>query len=144
MCKQRDIIEFLNNKQQENEKRILELEALLHQNELEKQILETNKNNEIAQLTEAHQQELFSNQLTIVKYKTELEQISDFMSKREDMENQLKFLKNLLEKKEKEYKETLYNLERKVIQDKVWGIYFCSIKREGRKYLTNIKSTESH
>lgn len=52
------------------------------------------------------------------KYKYELSQLNEFTEKKGEIEQQLNSAKNLLERKEFEFKETIHNLERKVLQDK--------------------------
>jgi molecular chaperone DnaK (HSP70) len=52
------------------------------------------------------------------RYNLELSELNSFTEKKAEMENQLKYSKNLREKKEVEFKETINNLERKVLHDK--------------------------
>jgi hypothetical protein len=53
------------------------------------------------------------------KYNTELNELSAFTKQKEEIEEQLKQLRFQLERKEQDYKDTIHNLERKVLQDKV-------------------------
>ncbi|OAJ44441.1 hypothetical protein BDEG_27667 [Batrachochytrium dendrobatidis JEL423] len=89
-----DIVEFLNIKVSEHEKMISVLESKAHQLEKEKQDYEIRTKSEMSSLKSAMQSELETMQTQFIHYKT------------------------LLEKKECEYRDTIHNIERKVLQDK--------------------------
>lgn len=64
------------------------------------------------------QEEIESLNLQISKYKVELSELAIFSQQKQEIDDQLKQFKILLEKKEHEYRDTIHGLERKVLQDK--------------------------
>ncbi|KAK5667801.1 hypothetical protein QVD99_005646 [Batrachochytrium dendrobatidis] len=113
-----DIVEFLNIKVSEHEKMISVLESKAHQLEKEKQDYEIRTKSEMSSLKSAMQSELETMQTQCTKYKAELSELTAFSAKKKDLELQVIHYKTLLEKKECEYRDTIHNIERKVLQDK--------------------------
>lgn len=113
-----DIVEFLNIKVQEHEKHICSLEQQVANLENEKRELEANARIKLDQTIDEKQQEIEQMHIQCAKYKTDLDQLSEFRGRKEDMEMQIRFLKNLVESKEKEHKDIIHTMERKILQDK--------------------------
>nr|KAJ3421970.1 hypothetical protein HK105_001667 [Polyrhizophydium stewartii] len=113
-----DIVEFLNIKVGEHEKIIANLETKTRQLEDEKRDLDTRSRNEIETIKSSMQSDLEIMQIQCAKYKAELSELTAFSAKKEEMEQQIKQYRVLLDKKESEYRDTIHNLERKVLQDK--------------------------
>lgn len=111
-------MEFLNIKVGEHERTIGSLQTKVRQLEDENREIEIRTTNEIGATKASMQMEVDTLQNQCTKYKGELSELSTFSSKKSDMEQQLKQYKALLEKKEVEYRDTVHNLERKVLQDK--------------------------
>ncbi|KAI8917144.1 hypothetical protein DFJ77DRAFT_335308 [Powellomyces hirtus] len=70
-----------------------------------------------AAMAEAHK-EIDSLQNQCAVYKTQLSDLHTFAARKDELEQQLKYLKGQLEAKERQFKETIHNIERKVLQDK--------------------------
>ncbi|KAJ3261615.1 hypothetical protein HK103_005453 [Boothiomyces macroporosus] len=113
-----DIVEFLNIKVGEHERMIASLENKNRTLDQEKKDLELHYQTLIANVERSSQMELDNLNQQCQKFKAELVELSSFSAQKDDMEEQLKQFKILLEKKENEYRETVHNLERKVLQDK--------------------------
>ena len=94
------------------------MENKCHALEEEKRGLENKSKQEIEGFKDKVRDEMDSLQLQCAKTKGELNALHDFTVKKDDMEQQLRHYKQLLEKKELEYRDTIHNLERKVLQDK--------------------------
>ncbi|KAJ3129332.1 hypothetical protein HK098_001744 [Nowakowskiella sp. JEL0407] len=95
-------------------------EILLYENEMLKksQAKFTHDKHDLETTTSLLQSELDSLHTLCAKYKSELEQLSEFKSQKKDLELQLLKNKQLLEQKEKEFKDTVHLMERKILQDK--------------------------
>ncbi|KAJ3269363.1 hypothetical protein HDV01_001477 [Terramyces sp. JEL0728] len=117
-----DIVEFLNIKVGEHERMIANLENKNRTLDQEKRDMELHYQTQIANLEKSSQLEQENLNQQCQKFKTELVELSSFSAQKDDMEEQLKQFKILLEKKENDYRETIHNLERKVLQDKVFKI----------------------
>ncbi|OUM65565.1 hypothetical protein PIROE2DRAFT_59927 [Piromyces sp. E2] len=52
------------------------------------------------------------------KYKTELDELTQFKMNKKKMENEIDNLKKTIVENEEEYKKTIYNMEKKMLQDK--------------------------
>ncbi|KAJ3324013.1 hypothetical protein HDV06_000989 [Boothiomyces sp. JEL0866] len=113
-----DIVEFLNIKVGEHERMIASLESKNRTLDQEKRDMELHYQTQLANLEKSSQLELENLNQQCQKFKAELVELSSFSAQKDDMEEQLKQFKILLEKKENEYRETVHNLERKVLQDK--------------------------
>ncbi|KAI8899901.1 hypothetical protein BC833DRAFT_524113 [Globomyces pollinis-pini] len=113
-----DIVEFLNIKVGEHEKMISSLESRNRILEDDKKQMDQEYTTKIDQLNKRYQDEIEQLNNQVMKFKTELVELSSFQVQKDEMEEQLKMYKALLERKENEYRETIHNLERKVLQDK--------------------------
>ncbi|KAJ3125426.1 ubiquitin-like protein atg8 [Physocladia obscura] len=116
-CEQ-DIVEFLNIKVREHEEHITNLESKIQQLENEKRSLETKAKADIENATIEWKKEVDNVQTVNAKYKSELDMLLDFKGRKDDLEKQLKNALTLLETREKEYKDVIHSMERKVLQDK--------------------------
>lgn len=84
----------------------------------DKRELEATCKQKIEQVVAEKQAEVEQMNIQCAKYKTDLDQLSEFRGKKDDLEKQIRILKNTLEEKEKEYKEVIHTMERKILQDK--------------------------
>ncbi|KAJ3331684.1 hypothetical protein HDU76_002486 [Blyttiomyces sp. JEL0837] len=113
-----DSIDFLTIGVRKNEEKILSLEAKIHDLEDEKRQMELKAISDLEKAQMEWKLELEQVQNQSRGYKAELDQLSDFKGRKEDLENSLKRALTMLEVKEKEYKDIIHNMERKVLQDK--------------------------
>ncbi|KAI9359308.1 hypothetical protein DFJ73DRAFT_124516 [Zopfochytrium polystomum] len=113
-----DIVEFLNIKVHEHEEHITQLESKLSDLEEAKRDQELKAKSDFEAATLEWKSELDQCQTQSARYKAELDQLSDFKERKEDMENQLRRALVALEVKEKEYKDSIHSMERKMLQDK--------------------------
>ena len=98
---------------------ISNLEVKSRRLEEEKRETEMTSKSEIEKIRTCMQSELEILQIQCAKYKSELSELTAFSVKKDEMDQQIKQLRVLLEKKENEYRDTVHNLERKILQDKV-------------------------
>ncbi|KAJ3003620.1 hypothetical protein HKX48_001670, partial [Thoreauomyces humboldtii] len=113
-----DIVEFLNIKVGEHEKHINGLEERAVQLEVEKQELAKRTQRDLdAAVGEGHK-EIEALQQQCAVYKNQLSDLHIFAARKDELEQQLTYLKGQLDAKERTYKETVHNIERKVLQDK--------------------------
>ncbi|ORY40424.1 hypothetical protein BCR33DRAFT_852751 [Rhizoclosmatium globosum] len=113
-----DIVEFLNIKVREHEEHITVLEAKIQKLEDEKRALEAKAKQDIENTIADWKKELDGVQNLSSKYKGELDMLFDFKGKKDDLERNLRQALALLETREKEYKDVIHTMERKVLQDK--------------------------
>ncbi|KAI9209794.1 uncharacterized protein BJ171DRAFT_485041 [Polychytrium aggregatum] len=113
-----DIVEFLNIKVQEHEKQITVLEQRIVSLDDEKKDIKLKAAAELDSLSQNFKVDYETLSMTCAKYKQELDQLSDFRSKKADMEQSLVNLQNQLEAKDKKFKDEIQNMERKILQDK--------------------------
>lgn len=113
-----DIVEFLNIKVQEHEKHITTLDEKIAQLEQERKEIEQKLLLELDTLSKLSESEKAALSATCAKYKAELDTLADFRAKKDDMELMLITLNRRLELKEKEFKDLVHSMERKVLQDK--------------------------
>lgn len=114
-----DIVEFLNIKVGEHEKMISNLELSNRNLEQEKKDMDASYRKEVVVLQQQSTDEIESLTAQCAKLKSDLAELSSFSVQKSEIEEQLRSLKALLEEKDYEYRETVHNLERKVLQDKV-------------------------
>ncbi|KAJ3225724.1 hypothetical protein HK099_006337 [Clydaea vesicula] len=113
-----DIVEFLNIKVQDHEKLINTLEAQIRALEAEKKDMEAAGKQKLNIANEEYKAEVELLHIQCAKYKADLDQLSEFRGRKEDMEFQIRYMRQQLDLKEKEYKEVIHSMERKVLQDK--------------------------
>ncbi|KAH6588058.1 hypothetical protein BASA50_010921 [Batrachochytrium salamandrivorans] len=113
-----DIVEFLNIKVRDHEKMISGLELKAHHLEEEKHDIAIRSKNEVDHIRTSMQLELENMQTQCTKFKSELSELTAFSAKKKEMELQIVQCKDLLENKRIEYRDTIHNIERKVLQDK--------------------------
>ncbi|KAJ3287591.1 hypothetical protein HK104_008523 [Borealophlyctis nickersoniae] len=113
-----DIVEFLNIKVGEHEKQIGSLEEKVRQLEEEKKEVENRGKMELEAAMREAKKENGALQSQCAKYKAELADLNAFAGRKDEMEQQLKSLRQELDAKQKEYKDTIHTMERKVLQDK--------------------------
>ncbi|KAJ3261869.1 hypothetical protein HDU77_000682 [Chytriomyces hyalinus] len=113
-----DIVEFLNIKVREHEEYISSLEQQIQRLEDEKRALEVKSKNDLENTIHEWKKELDHVQTQGAKYKNDLDMLSDFRGRKDDLEMQLKRSLSLIETREKEYKDVIHTMERKVLQDK--------------------------
>ncbi|KAJ3048156.1 hypothetical protein HK097_010818 [Rhizophlyctis rosea] len=113
-----DIVEFLNIKVGEHEKQITTLEETVRRLELEKTQLEQRGKTELDNAMRDAQKEMEGVQAQFGKAKAELADLKKFAEDKVRMERELQDLKDQLKAKERDYKETIYGMERKVLHDK--------------------------
>jgi myosin heavy subunit len=97
---------------------ISNLEQKNKQLDQERRDIESKMKQEYESLQQTSQDEIDHLNAQCIKLKAELSELTYFSKQKVEIEEQLKQLRHLLEKKEKEYTETVHNLERKVLQDK--------------------------
>ena len=85
----------------------------------EKRDTEAKAKQELDYLQRTSQEEIENLNNQCIKYKSELAELSTFSRQKTEIEEQLKQSKQLLDRKEHDYRDTIHNLERKVLQDKV-------------------------
>jgi myosin heavy subunit len=113
-----DIVEFLNIKVGEHEKMIANLEVKNKALDLEKRTIEQRMKQDFDLYQKTAQEETEQLHAQVSRLKSELTELNQFQKQKADLDEQLKHVKHLLERKEKEFAETIHNLERKVLQDK--------------------------
>ncbi|KAJ3068809.1 hypothetical protein HDU98_008086 [Podochytrium sp. JEL0797] len=113
-----DIVEFLNIKVREHEEHITTLEFKILTLEQEKRALEHKGKHDVESTKEEWRKEVDGVQTTCAKYKAELDMLFDFKGRKDDLERQLRQALALLETREREYKDVIHTMERKVLQDK--------------------------
>ncbi|KAG4108603.1 hypothetical protein H8356DRAFT_1021605 [Neocallimastix lanati (nom. inval.)] len=109
----KDIVEFLNVKVVEHEQHITELAEKITKLENEKLMLE-----EIEKLKQEHDMVVENLNFQNTKYKTELDELTQFKINKKKMETEMENLKKTITENEEEYKKTIYNMEKKMLQDK--------------------------
>lgn len=90
--------------------------------EEEKARIEVSCKNEIDNCRDETRQEVETLTIQCAKYKQDLMDLTQFTEIKQELELELKNSKLTLEKKDIEFKDTIHNLERKVLQDKVFSI----------------------
>ncbi|KAJ3163227.1 hypothetical protein HDU86_002397 [Geranomyces michiganensis] len=113
-----DIVEFLNIKVGEHEKQINTMEEKAVQMDQEKaDMIKQAQGNLDTAMAKAHKEiDSLQNQCSI--YKAQLSDLHTFAARKDELEQQLQYLKGQLEEKERTFKDTVHNIERKVLQDK--------------------------
>ncbi|KAJ3182622.1 hypothetical protein HDU87_007960 [Geranomyces variabilis] len=113
-----DIVEFLNIKVGEHEKQINTMEEKAVQMDQEKaDMVKQAQSNLDSAMAEAHKEiDSLQNQCSV--YKAQLSDLHNFAARKVELEQQLIYLKGQLEAKERTFKDTVHNIERKVLQDK--------------------------
>jgi len=114
----KDIVEFLNVKVIEHEQHITELAERIKELEQEKLMVEENGKMELEKLKEEHTTVIENLTFQNTKYKTELEELSQFKINKKKMETEIENLKRTIVENEEEYKTTIYNMEKRMLQDK--------------------------
>ena len=113
-----DIVEFLNLRVNEHERYISELERK-NENLIDEKIeLEKGFGEEINRVSDEFRMEIDNLLIKYTNVKTELDNLLEFKSKKEETEHLVQSLKNQLEKKDKDYRDTVYGLEKRMLQDK--------------------------
>ncbi|KAJ3130852.1 hypothetical protein HK101_004920, partial [Irineochytrium annulatum] len=113
-----DIVEFLNIKVREHEEQINQLEEKVRRQEEEMRERDIKARLELETSVAEVRRELDGSQALAARYKAELDQLFDFRGRKDDLEMQLRRTLATLEAKEKEYKDIIHSMERKVLQDK--------------------------
>ncbi|KAI9002353.1 hypothetical protein BC832DRAFT_593657 [Gaertneriomyces semiglobifer] len=113
-----DIVEFLNIKVGEHEKHITGLEEKVAQLEQDKRDMEVQAKADLENSMRDAHKEIDTLQNKCLTYQAQLNDLNAFAARKEETEELLRSLKAQLENKEKQYKETIHSIERKVIQDK--------------------------
>ncbi|KAJ3027247.1 hypothetical protein HDV00_011336 [Rhizophlyctis rosea] len=113
-----DIVEFLNIKVGEHEKQINVLEETVRRLEQEKRDAEQRGKDNLDNAMKEAKKEMDGVMQQFGKAKAELADLKKFAEDKVRMEKELDDLKKELKAKERDYKETIYNLERKVLHDK--------------------------
>ncbi|KAJ3105506.1 hypothetical protein HDU97_007985, partial [Phlyctochytrium planicorne] len=113
-----DIVEFLNIKVREHEEQITLLEEKVRSQEDEIRERDLKARAELDHVISESKRELEQAQSQGLRYKSELDQLFEFKGRKDELEFQLKRTSMLLETKEKEYKDIIHSMERKVLQDK--------------------------
>jgi hypothetical protein len=113
-----DIVEFLNIKLQEQEKHVTTQDEVIRVLQKEKKEEELSCRAKIEQVVEGSKIEVEQMNIQCAKYKTDLDQLSEFRGRKDDLDKQIRVLKGTLEQKEKEYKDIIHTMERKILQDK--------------------------
>ncbi|ORX73478.1 hypothetical protein BCR32DRAFT_305198 [Anaeromyces robustus] len=114
----KDIVEFLNVKVIEHEQHITELAEKIKELEEEKQMIEENGKLEVEKLKQEHDTVIENLNFQNTKYKTELEELSQFKINKKKLESEIESLKKTIVENEEQYKKTIYNMEKKMLQDK--------------------------
>lgn len=73
---------------------------------------------EVEKIKNTSKRELDDSQIQCLKFKSDLQEMSEFADRKEALEEELVNCKATLARREIEYKNTVHNLERKVLQDK--------------------------
>ncbi|KAJ3390061.1 ubiquitin-like protein atg8 [Entophlyctis sp. JEL0112] len=115
---QQDIVEFLNIKVREHEEHITNLETTIQKLEEDKRALEEKALADMAHAEEEWHKELDNVRTQNLKYKGELDLLFEFKGRKDELEKQLKNALALLDAREKEYKNVIHTMERKILQDK--------------------------
>jgi hypothetical protein len=113
-----DIVEFLNIKLQEQEKHATAQEEVIRLLQNDKKELEVGCRVKIEGVVEQSKIEVEQMNIQCAKYKTDLDQLSEFRGRKDDLDKQIRVLNGTLEQKEKEYKDIIHTMERKILQDK--------------------------
>ncbi|KAI8611593.1 hypothetical protein BC830DRAFT_1140590 [Chytriomyces sp. MP71] len=113
-----DIVEFLNIKVREHEEYITSLELKIQNLEDEKRAMEHKAKLDLDNTVSEWKRDMDIVQTQSAKYRSELDLLFDFKGKKDELENQLKKALALLEIREREYKDVIHTMERKVLQDK--------------------------
>lgn len=117
-CDRNDIVEFLNLRVGEHQSKIEELEKDIAKVEREKEssLRQCVQNSEKTQAQ--MRKEIEQMNVEISKYKANIDQISDFRSRKEEMEQQIALLRETLDQKVTEYKGTINEMHRKAVMEK--------------------------
>jgi type III secretory pathway component EscV len=115
----KDIVEFLQIKIDENEGVVSRLEDKIVACERDRLVTEREHQSRVKAINDKNAANVERLVLELQTVKDELQQVSKFAFEKDELYNQLKITKSLLEKKEVEYREAVHGLERKVLQDKV-------------------------
>ncbi|KAJ3200631.1 hypothetical protein HDU82_008730 [Entophlyctis luteolus] len=118
LAAQQDIVEFLNIKVREHEEHITNLETTIQKLEEDKRALEEKALADMAHAEEEWHKELDNVRTQNLKYKGELDLLFEFKGRKDELEKQLKNALALLDAREKEYKNVIHTMERKILQDK--------------------------
>ncbi|TPX38562.1 hypothetical protein SeMB42_g06663 [Synchytrium endobioticum] len=113
-----DIVEFLNIKVVEHEKHIGTLEQRVRELQNEKKEAIEAAKLEAEEAAIAARTEIDQLQLLNHKYKTDLDSLLEFKSRKDELESMLKSTQTNLDTREREFKNSVHELERKVLQDK--------------------------
>ncbi|TPX33380.1 hypothetical protein SmJEL517_g03761 [Synchytrium microbalum] len=113
-----DIVEFLNIKVVEHEKHIGALEQRVRELQNEKKEAVEAARMEAEETAIVTRAEIDHFQMLSAKYKTDLDSLLEFKSRKDELESVLKATQTKLDTREREFKNSVHELERKVLQDK--------------------------